>query len=723
MILGLIPGLIAIGLVGCGTVVAEPPVEVPAADVPQTTLDTAAAADVLDIPNEPPSVGFIAPTDGLLIPAGQVIGFEANVADDHDAPEQLTIGWASDQTGLFSTKPADTDGVARIETGALLGGTHVITLTVTDSEQAAASARVTVTIDVTPGAPEVTIAPLIPTTTDTLVATIIKESDDPNGQEITYGWQWLVNGEDSGVVGPTVAAAQTARGELWQVRVTASDGTLVSKAGDASVIIQNTPPVCGEAEITPAFGDLDTEFVCACTHWSDIDGDVQQDRCMFVIGVQLVSGDSCTLDSAASPLYPGAEVSCTLTPYDGEDEGTAVVAPVSTVTNGAPLPVPGVTLGPDPARVDSILSCIWGETTDPDGDPIGYVVTWFADGFANQPTSAPDVLAGSLSTAPGVGITKGATVWCRVQADDGTSLSPPVDSESIAIVNAPPSATHVLLGPLGLQEGQASECAGHGGADPDGDPVVWTMEWRVDDVVVQDQTGNFLGSEFFDKGDTLSCTGTPSDGEAAGEPIPALSTLAVFNTPPVVSSVVVDPPTATFGSNLTCTALGYADPDPADGVASVDYTWIIPDEFGGTTLEGSGGPNLFVSLAAGQKLLCRAIPYDDESEGPAVDSAVITISADNTVPTLTQVSIQPNPAVTASILSCVPGGFVDPDGQSPVYKYHWIKNNTPLGAATESTLFGVFTAGDAIRCVVTPGDGLAFGTPVTSPQLIISSGS
>ena len=76
-------------------------------------------------------------------------------------------------------------------------------------------------------------------------------------------------------------------------------------------------------------------------------------------------------------------------------------------------------------------------------------------------------------------------------------------------------------------------------------------------------------------------------------------------------------------------------------------------------------------------------------------------------------SISPTAIYEATTVSCTPSGWSDPDGDSPGYKYAWLINGSPV--STASTISGsLFKRGDLVACRVTPNDGLADGTPVTS---------
>ena len=72
------------------------------------------------------------------------------------------------------------------------------------------------------------MTPTDPVTTDDLVVGIITESTDPDGDEVTTGYVWTVDGVISDETSETVPASATTKGEVWTVNVISNDGTLDS---------------------------------------------------------------------------------------------------------------------------------------------------------------------------------------------------------------------------------------------------------------------------------------------------------------------------------------------------------------------------------------------------------------------------------------------------------------------------------------------------------------
>ncbi len=85
------------------------------------------------IQDEVPLVNIEAPADGAWYDTIDTVTFRGNVLDDTTPNEQVVTAWSSDLQGLLSTAPPDSNGDTTFAS-ALMGGTHVITLTATDLE-------------------------------------------------------------------------------------------------------------------------------------------------------------------------------------------------------------------------------------------------------------------------------------------------------------------------------------------------------------------------------------------------------------------------------------------------------------------------------------------------------------------------------------------------------------------------------------------------------------
>jgi len=88
-----------------------------------------------------------------------------------------------------------------------------------------------------PSAPRVTITPANPTAADRLHCEAAG-SVDPDGDAVTYSYQWYKNGVIRlARAWQNVDPGRTAPGDVWRCVVTPSDGNMDGPAGEATVTI------------------------------------------------------------------------------------------------------------------------------------------------------------------------------------------------------------------------------------------------------------------------------------------------------------------------------------------------------------------------------------------------------------------------------------------------------------------------------------------------------
>ena len=92
-----------------------------------------------------------------------------------------------------------------------------------------------------PSQPVLAIGPTQPGTDDALTATIVQQSIDPEGEDVSLTWTWTKDGTVvDGADGPEISAEQTEPGQQWTVYAIPSDGTQEGMAGSASVVIADS---------------------------------------------------------------------------------------------------------------------------------------------------------------------------------------------------------------------------------------------------------------------------------------------------------------------------------------------------------------------------------------------------------------------------------------------------------------------------------------------------
>ncbi|MEA3401828.1 MAG: PKD domain-containing protein [Armatimonadota bacterium] len=249
-------------------------------------------------------------------------------------------------------------------TVSLPSGETVVTLVVNDGSLNSVPDTVTITVNSDnspPPAPEVSISPDAPTTSDDLVVTA--ESTDPDGDDVTFTYAWYKNDElQDEVTGDTVSSDLTARDETWRVVVTPSDGSATGDAGEASVTIANSPPTAPTVSITPGSPTTLDDLVASVEGSTDSDDDTVTYEYAWYRDDTLQ--EDLTGDTVSSDLTGDGETwRVVVTPSDGTDAGETGEASVTigktyTVSgtvlypNDEPVPGVGVTDGDQTALTD-----------------------------------------------------------------------------------------------------------------------------------------------------------------------------------------------------------------------------------------------------------------------------------------------------------------------------------------------------------------------------------
>ena len=161
--------------------------------------------------------------------------------------------------------------------------------------------------------------------------------------------------------------------------------------------------------------------------------------------------------------------------------------------------------------------------------------------------------------------------------------------------------------------------------NPGGNPLTYRCQWIRNDEEIPGENASTLKSENFKKGDFIRVKVVPSDGKADGEPFLSVP-VKIFNMPPVVGEVDIEPKLAYANSELKAIVKG-SDPD-GDSIYYL-YKW----EKNGIVLSGEDTAILQSNrLKKGDSVTVTVTPNDVETLGKPKKSDVITIA--NSLPVI-----------------------------------------------------------------------------------------
>ena len=527
--------------------------------------------------------------------------------------------------------------------------------------------------------------------------------EDPEGDAIQLSFAWERNGElISGADGDTLDGAFFDKNDVIQCMVTPSDADGVGSVVLSNrVTILNTPPRVDTAAIEPSAPTRASTLTCVLDGIADDDGDeVTTSFVWLVNGVEVSGSTGATLSSAA--FVAGDEVICRATVHD-EDEAGETVESAPVTIESSPPEIDSVTLSPATAYESTTLTCAASGVSDADGQDVSLVYAWYIDQILLENASA-DTLTGAF-------FDKGDRVSCSITPKTDTEEGDPVASNTVTIQNSPPAIASVELTPTNAYESSTLACAAIDPSDDDGDAITYEYDWYVNGAPI-DADGSTLTGEYFDRGDSLWCVMTPTDGEDAGTPVSS-NVVVIENSVPTIDSVLLSPSPAYEASTLYCTPLDAQDGD-GDAIGYL-YSWYID----GDPVSGAASNYLTgIYFDRGDVVQCGVKAKDDSDVGEEVLSNAVEIA--NTSPTLATVTLSPSLAYETSLLTCAPSGGSDDDGDSLTYLYAWKVDGVLVEGADQSTLTGEdFDRDQSVVCVVTPYDGIDEGEAVESNEITV----
>jgi hypothetical protein len=195
------------------------------------------------------------------------------------------------------------------------------------------------------------------------------QSKDPDGDPITYQYQWLKNEEE--IIGQnqnTLKKVNFKKGDLIRVRVTPSDGKVNGTPFlSTPVKILNSPPVIQEVWIEPKVAYV-TDNLKAIVKCSDPDGDFTYYHYQWE-GNGSALGDERKETLERGRFKKGDSIAVAVTPDDREALGTPKKSEPLLISNSPPQIVSS-----PPTSVEKTTYIYQVKANDPDNDPITFTL-------------------------------------------------------------------------------------------------------------------------------------------------------------------------------------------------------------------------------------------------------------------------------------------------------------------------------------------------------------
>lgn len=283
-------------------------------------------------------------------------------------------------------------------------------------------------VNTQPMADNLTITPLLPSTTDDLIATYdyFDADDDPEyGTEIL----WYKDGElqPDLTYSSIVPSSLTAKDQEWNFTVRPKDAI---EFGDlqtsSSVTILNTPPSFTGVYITPDPAFNTSTLTADPYGWSDVDDDAEY---YFYQWEKLgTEGWQDIADETSETLTPdhfdrGDYIRINCTAFDGEHNGTSHLRIAWIVDSDPPEhSEPLLISSPDGDEgSDEELICYNQNTTDPEGDRVTNVYHWLKNGESITTLLTPFEINSSVTAKDYSGNGNDGSVFGAVWTSQGVA--------------------------------------------------------------------------------------------------------------------------------------------------------------------------------------------------------------------------------------------------------------------------------------------------------------
>lgn len=450
------------------------------------------------------------------------------------------------------------------------------------------------------------------------------------------------------------------------------DGAVVGEGAAVQLVV-------GVADPDGALEDLQVAFR------SDRDGE---------LGKAVPKPDGAV--SLAVPSLSRGVHTWTATAIDGQGFEASVSAMLT--VDGVPS---GLTVAIEPAAPvtgDELKLTVLTPAVDPEGSPITLRVTWKRNGSA--------FILGDTVRA---GVIQQGEVWeASAVASDGTHNAPPVIA-SVTVGNARPRITALEIVP-GTPVSGDTLTAQATVVDPEGDDTTVSYTFRPAGTTggTPGASATFTGAV---RGDVIEVVAVASDAGGAG-PERVSDPVTVVNAPPSATGAVITPVGATSADTLTCTVLGFLDPD--EDPDQTTYAWSADNgpwlPLGATVPAGT--------FKGGQWVSCLATPSDGTAYGDPVPSTAVRLGNSRPYVEGGQLSV-PTPS-KADTVCVVDATFVDLDLDAIQVSYTWTADGRVIGNLSCVTL-GSAVRGETLKVVVATRDAGGAGGSTTLETTIVNA--
>ena len=438
---------------------------------------------------------------------------------------------------------------------------------------------------------------------------------------------------------------------------------------------KNVAPAVSRVEIS-ADGAIYNDSVLTCTAViADRDLELIIDYIWEADGVEIGTGEE--IDLKEKVVWPGSSITCIVSAQDPAGLEGAGEASVS-VENRAPS-LGEVSLTNTSPEADQTITCS-AESSDPDGDDLNISYAWMVGGELVGTSTTLELQPNFAEVAE--------EIVCTITISDGHGGEETKRGEGI-VVNSPPELDNVLIQPnSNVNTISQLHCTANV-TDINETGLLPSYRWLNGEREIGTESIIQLDSSKAIDGDTVACEVSVEDQHGGIDS--GTASVAIENAPPLFTTTASISPSVSVktGTQLTCSVLAE---DPEDGAITPAYSWSVS---GNQIASGAIYTVSAEDTNVNDLLTCTATATD--SKNLQVQS-VVSVTIENTLPTVSNPTIYPDPVYNDSVVSCS-ATITDPD-ELLVPTYIWTTLGVGFGGNTPTIdleLFG-FSPADPINC-------------------------
>lgn len=629
------------------------------------------SAPILSVPS------FVSPNEATLAPLNEDIEIAYTVTDATDPTDNLTVYAYSDLDGEISESTPDSNGNGQIILSNLSAGIHQISVIAHDPHGATSSQFQSFQINTLP----YITTPLLSNAWTNVDLEFIGNALDPDGDNVTVQYEWFNNGQLTAHTSDRIPGNLMVQGDVWTVNAVPNDGYTDGVLVTATTIVQNAPPQINTHQIVPSTIYNDSTVTCLSSGF-DPDESITLET-EWIINGTVYPGSS--IDLSTVTLWPNDEILCHVFTSDSAGNYTES-AEIQTIQNRTPI-VQSHAISPSPLYSIHTPTCNI-DIIDPDGEEITTTVEWFNNGVLT--TDATTELYSTIQI--------GDSLDCAITVVDPHGASATSTTNAV-VVNSPPIIHDLTLTPNPPNLTAPILCSVDF-SDPEGHSSTLSIDFQnvqtgatvAGSIVANTNATADLSTLGLTANDQVACIATVTDSFGDSSTQQIITQLA--DTPPTITQAIsIDATTAEVGDVVTCSMTVN---DLEDGPLTPQYTWTSAG-----VVYGSGNTFVVTSdVPVNSVVSCSATAVD--STGNTV-SGQASFLLQNSVPTITTMSINPQPLYLDSIAECLVSAS-DANG-SVFLNYTWTWNGSIVGTNSTLNLADITPSiGDAIICSVTAVD-------------------